>query len=220
LFAGVGGIERGFHAAGHSASLLCEIDRSAIAVLEERFPGVTLQADVTRLTSFGNVDVVTAGFPCQDLSQAGRTKGMAGEKSSLISYVFKLLTKHPVEWLVLENVPFMLQLSRGHALEFVVRSLEQLRYKWAYRVINTQAFGIPHRRDRVYLVASPTNDPRDVLFWGNEEPPIVDPDEIDQAFGFYWTEGNRGLGWAINAIPTLKGGSSIGIASPPAIWLP
>lgn len=218
LFAGIGGIELGFHRAGHQTSLLCEIDPAALAVLSERFGEVPIHEDVTTLRSLGDVDVVTAGFPCQDLSQAGQTRGLKGDKSSLVAHVFRLLRREPVEWVVLENVPFMLQLAKGHALEFVVEEFERLGYKWAYRVIDTRAFGLPHRRERVFFVASRSHDPRPVLFEGDHAPQGVDASKV-RANGFYWTEGSRGLGWAEEAVPTLKGGSTVGIPSPPAIWL-
>jgi DNA (cytosine-5)-methyltransferase 1 len=221
LFAGIGGIEHGLALAGHRTSVLCEIEPTAIAVLEARFPGTPIHPDICKpLKLSRDVNLLTAGFPCQDLSQAGRTKGMQGDQSSLVAHVFDLLEKHQTPWVLLENVPFMLHLARGQAMEFVVAEFERLGYQWAYRVIDSRAFGLPQRRERVYLVASRVDDPRKVLFSGNVEPLTEFSNNGTTAFGFYWTEGNRGLGWAVNAIPTLKGGSTIGIPSPPAILLP
>jgi DNA (cytosine-5)-methyltransferase 1 len=144
---------------------------------------------------------------------------MNGVKSSLVEHVFRLLRQRPVDWVVLENVPFMLQLAKGEALKFVVTELEKLNYRWAYRVIDSLAFGLPQRRRRVFIVASRVEDPRRVLFTGNETPHLPVSHATDSACGFYWTEGNRGLGWAVDAVPTLKSGSAIGIASPPGVWL-
>lgn len=216
LFAGIGGIEAGLHLAGFATELLCEIDPAAQRVLAHHFDGVRIVGDVCSLRALPKADVVAAGFPCQDLSQAGKTAGIGGKKSGVISEVFRLLTRNTPRWLVLENVPFMLQLDRGRAMRFLVGALEDLGYAWAYRVVDTRAFGLPQRRLRVLLVASRTEDPRGVLFHGNEaEPTPPDPDKV--ACGFYWTEGLKGLGWAVDAVPTLKGGSTIGIPSPPAI---
>jgi DNA (cytosine-5)-methyltransferase 1 len=223
LFAGIGGIEAGLHRAGVATDLLCEIEPGAVGVLEEQFAGTRVHRDVTTLSAraIAGADLLTAGFPCQDLSQAGRTKGMGGDQSSLVRHVFRLLERRRVPWVLLENVPFMLQLGRGHALDAVVSELERLRYRWAYRVIDSRAFGLPQRRERVYLLAARNDDPRTVLFAGNEQPEPPDlPPPHERSHGFYWTEGGRGLGWAVDAVPTLKGGSTIGIASPPAIWLP
>ena len=220
LFAGIGGAERGLHLAGHRGELLCEIDEGARAVLSARFPGVPLHGDVRTLPELPAVDLVAAGFPCQDLSQAGKTAGIKGANSSLVGEVFRLLQglRQPPRWLLLENVPFMLQLDRGKAMSYLRWRLEQLGYRWAYRVVDTRSFGLPQRRQRVLLLASHTEDPRPVLFAddaGGE--PAFDPEA--GACGFYWTEGSKGLGWAVDAVPTLKGGSTIGIPSPPAIWL-
>lgn len=222
LFAGVGGIEVGLHGAGVETRLLCEIDAGACAVLEERFWGVRLARDVRELkpAALRGIDLLTAGFPCQDLTQAGLAKGMDGEQSSLVRHVFRLLEGRKVPWVLLENVPFMLHLGQGHALEAVIEAFERLGYNWAYRVIDSRAFGLPQRRERVYILAALKDDPRTVLFAGNETAKPILPPPSQRAHGFYWTEGSRGLGWAVDAVPTLKGGSGFGIASPPAIWLP
>jgi DNA (cytosine-5)-methyltransferase 1 len=221
LFAGIGGIEAGLDRAGHSSELLCEIEDAAAAVLRARFPTVPLTRDVLKLEALPECDLVAAGFPCQDLSQAGRTAGIGGRNSGLVKRVFELLeqAEHQPRWLLLENVPFMLQLDRGDAMRFLARKLGELGYRWAYRVIDARAFGLPQRRQRVILLASQTADPREILFHGDRGEPET-PDYRGRACGFYWTEGIRGLGWAVDAVPTLKGGSTIGIPSPPAIWMP
>jgi DNA (cytosine-5)-methyltransferase 1 len=221
LFAGIGGIEKGLGAAGHDAVALCEIDDGATAVLEKHFPGVRLHRDICQLRAIPRgVDLVAAGFPCQDLSQAGQTAGITGSRSGLVGHVFRLLEKRRAPWVLIENVPFMLQLGKGRALEVIVGELERLGYRWAYRVVDTLAFGLPQRRERVFLLASRKGDPRSVLFADEAGEPAPRVPARTRAFGFYWTEGVRGLGSAIDAVPTLKGGSTIGIPSPPAIVLP
>jgi DNA (cytosine-5)-methyltransferase 1 len=221
LFAGIGGLELGLQRAGHKTRLLCELDPRARAVLDKHFEDVPKHDDVCTLAEIPRgTDLVTAGFPCQDLSQAGMTRGIKGSRSGLVGEVFRLLEHRRAPWVLLENVPFMLQLARGRALEVIVGALEKLGYRWAYRVLDTRAFGLPQRRQRVFLLASLDCDPRDVLFV-DEESPIKDQRSHDEvACGFYWTEGVRGLGWAVDSVPTLKGGSTIGIPSPPAMLLP
>jgi DNA (cytosine-5)-methyltransferase 1 len=223
LFAGIGGIELGLARAGHHATLLCENEAGALAVLRDRFPAVPIQEDVRDLEALPKgAQLLAGGFPCQDLSQAGGTAGIRGEQSGLIDQVFRLLRPHDVPWLLLENVPFMLQLHQGMALDHIVTALEELGYAWAYRVVDSRSTGLPQRRERVYLVASKVGDPRDVLLVDDAgEPERPDPGTWREvACGFYWTEGLRGLGWAHDAVPTLKGGSTLGIPSPPAIVLP
>ncbi|HUA27837.1 MAG TPA: DNA (cytosine-5-)-methyltransferase [Streptosporangiaceae bacterium] len=219
LFAGIGGIELGLHRAGHRSVLLNEIEPGAQAVLRAHFPDIELTGDVCDLRSLPDADLIAAGFPCQDLSQAGRTLGIRGSRSGLVDKVFELLETADPRWLLLENVPFMLQLDRGRAMQHLTNQLGRLGFLWAYRVVDARSFGMPQRRQRVLLLASRESDPRPVLFADDaREPRERDPAGL--ACGFYWTEGIRGLGWAVDAIPTLKGGSTIGIPSPPAIWMP
>lgn len=221
LFAGIGGIELGLSRAGHEAVLLCEMDPAASAVLDEHFPRVPKIRDVRDIDSLPrNVDMVAAGFPCQDLSQAGQTAGISGTRSGLVGEVFRLLEQRRTEWVLLENVSFMLQLGRGRALDVIITQLERLNYRWAYRVVNSNAFGVPQRRERVFILASLHHDPRSVLLVDDAGQPEATESFRQVACGFYWTEGLRGLGWAVNAVPTLKGGSTIGIPSPPAIIFP
>jgi DNA (cytosine-5)-methyltransferase 1 len=219
LFAGIGGIELGLHEAGHKTELLCEIDEGAQAVLSAQFARVPLVGDVREIDRLPAADLVCAGFPCQDLSQAGQTAGISGRNSGLVSEVFRLLESSDPAWVLLENVPFMLRLERGRAMRFLTEELSSRGYTWAYRIVDTRSFGLPQRRKRVVMLASRTNDPRPVLF-ADESERRNDADESTVGCGFYWTEGIRGLGWAVDAVPTLKGGSTIGIPSPPAIRLP
>jgi DNA (cytosine-5)-methyltransferase 1 len=161
---------------------------------------------------------VAAGFPCQNLSQAGLVAGIGGPQSGLVSEVFRIMRRRYPKWLLVENVQFMLQLGRGDAMRYIVSELEDMNMRWAYRVVDSRSVGVPQRRRRVILLASRTEDPREVLF--ADDAGDRDNDFTNEAFGFYWTEGLRGLGWAKDAVPTLKGGSTIGIPSPPAIWIP
>lgn len=229
LFAGIGGLELGLARAGHHSTLLCEIDEPASRVLRAHFPDTPLLGDIRAVKALPRVDILVAGFPCQDLSQAGRTAGIGGTRSSLVREVFRLIGSARPRWLLLENVPFMLRLDKGRAMAYLTRELSERGFNWAYRVVETRAFGLPQRRRRVLLLASRTRDPRSVLFAddvGEPDPlhPFADGNRgvmpRDMACGFYWTEGVRGLGWALDAIPTLKGGSTVGIPSPPAIILP
>src|SRR5262249_8291333 len=142
LFAGIGGLEQGFRQAGHVSCMLCELDPLARGVLKRHFPDAEITADITNLRSLPRDYVVTDGFACQDLSQVGRRKGISGPNSGLIEYLFELLrgsTEHP-RWLVIENVPFMLNLDRGRAIRIITGALEELGYAWAYRTIDARAF--------------------------------------------------------------------------------
>lgn len=221
LFAGIGGLEHGLRAAGLATVMTCEIWEPAIRVLASRFPDVPNATDVARLKSLpGDVNVVTAGFPCQDLSQAGMTAGIGGRRSGLVENVFRLLDKRRIPIVILENVSFMLSLDKGAAMERLTSAFEERGYRWAYRTINSLGF-LPQRRERVFFIASAGDlAPESVLMTDDVAPRQRTTRLHTHAHGFYWTEGTRGLGWAPNAVPTLKNGSTVGIPSPPAILLP
>ncbi len=216
LFSGIGGFELGLAKAGIVSDLLCENWQPAMLTLRRRFEAEVV-GDIQKLRSLPKCDVVTAGFPCTDLSQVGRTAGIGGVESGLIREVFRLIAKNPPTWVVLENVPNMLSLHGGAPIRHITDWLDRHRWNWAYRIVDSQYFGVRQRRRRTFLVASRSEDPRSVLFADEAPPPISR--SAHRAYGFYWTEGNRGLGWGEGVTPTLKGGSKLGIASPPGIWL-
>lgn len=217
LFSGIGGFELGLSRVGVTTELLCENWAPAAAVLSQRFDA-HVAGDITALRSLPSVDVVTAGFPCTDLSQVGRKAGIGGAESGLVNEVFRLVEKQAPTWLVLENVPNMLTLHRGAPICAITSWLDQNNWNWAYRLVDSQYFGVRQRRRRVFVVASKSEDPRGVLF--ADEVGARGGLRSHKAYGFYWTEGNRGLGWGEGVTPTLKGGSKLGIASPPAVWRP
>jgi DNA (cytosine-5)-methyltransferase 1 len=215
LFAGIGGFELGLQRAGIDTDLLCEYWEPAASVLRKRF-AAEVTGDICALSSIPAVDVVTAGFPCTDLSQVGRTAGIDGSESGLVREAFRLIEKTPPRWVVLENVPNMLSLGGGAAMAYIADWFDQRGWNWAYRTVDSQHFGLRQRRRRVFLVASRSDDPRGVLFADEAGVPVARA--THSAYGFYWTEGNRGIGWGGGVTPTLKGGSKIGIASPPGVW--
>ena len=222
LFSGIGGFELAFQHVGISTTLMCEIDPIAQHILTKNLPNVKLVSDICDLKKLPKgTDILCAGFPCQDLSSIGVKQGLDGERSSLVLEVLRLLRQDQVEWVIFENVPYMLRLKKGEAIRTIVEALEELGYKWAYRTIDSMAF-VPQHRSRVYVVASLHNDPRDVILSGNstKKQGVITTDTFSEPCGFYWTEGKYALGLYENAIPTLKVGSSIGIASPPAIAFP
>ncbi len=224
LFGGIGGLELGLGRAGHRATLFCEADAEAVSVLNARFPRVPIALDVRETDALveaisPNSDLLTAGFPCTDFSQAGTTKGFEGGRSSLIIDTLELIKRRKFENVLLENVPNWRQLHRGAYMRWVVEELEALGYRWAYRTIDARAFGLPQRRLRIFLFATLKGDPREVLFHGDEVPEQASFGLHEDAHGFYWTEGKTGLGWGESCVPTLKGGSAVSIPSPPAILM-
>jgi len=224
MFAGIGGLEVGLERFGHETTLLSEWDMAAAAVLGKRFPGVPLRGDIREIRSLPKVDLLTGGFPCQDISFIGTRHGLAGQKSGLVWEMFRLVAKSRPHLVLLENVSNLLRLDRGEAMRSVLRELERLGYRWAYRLVDSRGFGLAQRRLRVVILASRGDiDPSAILFGRSVLPKFDDamaePD-TGSLYGYYWTEGRRGVGWAKDAVPTIKGGSGLGIPSPPAIYSP
>ena len=219
LFAGIGGFELAFSRAGFKTDLLAEIDPAAKAVLRAKFPDTTIHSDVRTLSRLpAGTEIVTAGFPCQNLSMAGDKAGIEGRKSGVVERLFDLVGRRGALTVVIENVYFMLQLDSGTAMDWLVTRLEDLGFQWAYRVVDTMGFGLPQRRRRVYLLASRDHvDPREVLFADDEVPMETPAPSLEFPLGFYWTEGRSGVGLTVDGIPPLKVGSAVGIPSPPAV---
>jgi DNA (cytosine-5)-methyltransferase 1 len=180
-------------------------------------------SDVAELPAdLHGASILTAGFPCTDLSQAGRTAGLSGDASGLIVQVLRLLAEaaDPPEWVLLENVPNLLALNGGAEMAAVLAGLETAGYSWAYRVLDAQRFGVAQRRRRVYILASRVADPCRVLFRDVPGARVRRHSRPGQtrANGFYWTEGNRGIGWGHGVVPTIKGSTTVRVPSPPAVW--
>lgn len=229
LFAGIGGLEYGFCAHRQNRVVgMCEILPEAQCVIKSHHTDVPIHNDITTLHTLNGADIITAGFPCQDISIAGPKTGLNGNRSSLVTHIFRLIRETPVgerpEFVVIENVANLISLHNGEVLKYITEQFNEIGYEWAYRLVDPRSFGIPQRRPRFVCIASRVIHPVNLLFPQNEdigdvivEKPSGDP---QNAYGFYWTEGKIGIGWANNSIPPLKCGSSLGLPSAPAIWNP
>lgn len=218
LFSGAGGLDLGLERAGHRVVQLCENWAPAQRVLRAHFPTVPLADDVRTVEVDTPYDLLAAGFPCVDLSHAGRQQGIFGPQSGLVAEVFRIAEKTRPRFILIENVTNLLRLGGGTGIAHVLDSLTALGYSWAYRVLDSRFSGVPQRRRRVFIVASTDPDPERLLL--AEDAATTDEGDSAQPSGFYWTEGRRGVGLVRGAIPTLKGGSTLGLPSAPAIWDP
>jgi len=175
LFDGIGGFPLAFERAGATTVATVEIDKAASAISARHFPDAHQFDDVTKVTgddlrAVGFVPergIVTAGWPCQDLSIAGRRAGLEGKRSGLWWEVVRILDEcHPL-WFVGENVPGLLSSNDGQDMGAVVGALGDLGYGVAYRVLDAQFFGVPQRRRRVFFVGHfgvPWSASAEVLF--------------------------------------------------------
>lgn len=158
LFSGIGGFDLAFERAGMECVSVCEIDKNAQAILRRHFPKAELFDDVRKvgIATHGrkSIDVVCGGFPCQDLSVAGKRAGLAGERSGLWFEFARIIDELEPSWVVIENVPGLLSSDKGRDFAVIIQWLAQRGYGVVWRVLDAQYFGVPQRRRRVFLVAS------------------------------------------------------------------
>ncbi|WP_332763142.1 DNA (cytosine-5-)-methyltransferase [Pseudomonas koreensis] len=161
LFAGIGGFDVGFENTGYRSAWQVELNPINRAVLADRFPHAQQFEDVRHCGAHNlcSVDVLTAGFPCQDISIAGArennrdTRGLRGARSGLFWEVIRILKEIQPRWVVLENVVNLLAVNDSHDFETVIRALADCGYVGFWRVLNAQYFGVPQQRRRIFLVA-------------------------------------------------------------------
>ena len=161
LFAGIGGFDLGLERAGMVCNWQVEIDDYATRVLEKHWPAVRRWNDVRTFPPEGdwNVDVICGGFPCQDISAAGRKDGLAGARSGLWYEYARIISELRPRYVIVENVAALL--ARG--MDDVLGTLASLGYDAEWHVIPASAVGAPHRRERVWIVAYPDRERRDEM---------------------------------------------------------
>lgn len=151
LFSGIGGLDLAAEAAGIEIAAMCEIEPFCRAILAKRWPGVPVIEDVRMIRGedyAGTIDVVFGGFPCQDLSVAGRQAGLSGERSGLWFEMLRVITSCRPRFVVAENVRGAVNL----ALDTVRVGMEEGGYRvWPF-VVPASAFGAPHKRERLFVV--------------------------------------------------------------------
>ena len=160
LFAGVGGFDLALERNGVKVVASVEIDKKASAVLAKHFPNSQLFDDVCTVTGKDLINagfnpttgVIVGGFPCQDLSVAGKRAGLSGKRSGLFYEIVRLLDETKAQNFILENVPGLLSSNKGADMGAVVGALVDLGYSLAWRVLDAQHFGVPQRRRRVFIV--------------------------------------------------------------------
>ena len=169
LFSGIGGLDLSAEWAGMQTVAFCEIDDYACKVLEKRWPGVPIYRDVRELTAerlrqdgIGEIDLITGGFPCQDVSCAGKRTGFHDSdgqvtRSGLWAEYARIIGEVKPRWVVAENVRGLLSIPAmgraGGGFGIVLRDLADLGFNAGWCCYGAADVGAPHRRDRVFIVA-------------------------------------------------------------------
>ena len=156
FFSGVGGLDLGLEQAGWHTVSQSEIEPFPSAVLRSRFPDVPNLGDITAIAADDIPDAIlwSGGFPCQDLSIAGKRAGFAGDRSSLAFTFLNLVEAKKPSWLLLENVPGLLSSNQGRDFGRLLGEMDELGYGLAWRVLDARYFGVAQRRRRVFIVGS------------------------------------------------------------------
>ena len=165
---GIGAPEYAWRNLGWHPVFMSEIEAFPRTVLEHHYPGVPLHGDFTTITEndYGSVDLLVGGTPCQSFSIAGQRGGLDDERGNLSIEFVRLAKRLSARWLVWENVPGVLSQNKGRDFGTIIREMEKCGYRWAYRILDAQFFGVPQRRRRVFLIGytGDWRNPAKILF--------------------------------------------------------
>jgi DNA (cytosine-5)-methyltransferase 1 len=175
LFAGIGGFDLAMQRQGVKVVASVEIDKRCNQVLAQHFPDVKQFTDVTEVKGEDLINagftpstgIITGGFPCQDLSVAGKRAGLVGQRSGLFWEIARLVEETQTEYFIIENVPGLLSSNNGKDFGVVVGTMADLGYSLSWRVLDAQHFGVPQRRKRVFIVGrrgADSTSPAEILF--------------------------------------------------------
>lgn len=153
IFSGIGGFSLGLEKSGMETVAFCEINPFCQKVLNKHWPSIPLFSDITSLskTYLPQIDIIAGGFPCQDISVAGKQKGITAKRSGLWKEFARLINEIRPKYAIIENVANL----RSQGLISVLQDLWKIGYNAEWHCIPASAFGAPHRRDRIWIIAYP-----------------------------------------------------------------
>jgi len=178
FFAGIGGFDLGCERAGMEVVFQCEVNTFCQQVLKKHWPDTPLHSDIKKLDAknIPDANIWCGGFPCQDVSLAnqGKRKGLKGERSGLFYTYANLVKERKPDWLIIENVPGLLNSHEGADFGIILKTLDELGYGVSWRVFDAKYFGTPQRRRRVYIVASYGNMRSSRVLFDDRANPVTD----------------------------------------------
>jgi DNA (cytosine-5)-methyltransferase 1 len=171
MFAGIGGFDLGFQNNGFEVSWAIEWDKKCQSILKRHFSHSDIKGDISEVKSsdLKNVDIITFGSPCQDLSHAGRREGLDGSRSKMFFEAIRIIGDLNPSIAIWENVTGALSSNNGNDFSAVLNKLSfNKKRKVAYRVLDSKYFGVAQRRRRLFAVSCAEDiDPRKILQFEN-----------------------------------------------------
>ena len=154
LFAGIGGFDLGFSNAGFNMIWANDFDKYCVQTFKENINENIILGDINEhLDDIPEHDVLVGGFPCQPFSTLGKLKGFEDDRGTLFFTIKEIIKKHDTKVVVLENVKNIVNHDKGKTFRKIKSDLEEMGYYVNYKVLNSADYGIPQRRNRVYIVA-------------------------------------------------------------------
>lgn len=153
LFAGIGGFRLGLQASGMNCVFSADLDKKAEQTYAANF-GCNYDAyDINTISELPSCEVVAGGFPCQPYSIAGKRGGLDDDRSQPVFKMIDLASQAGAKVLLLENVPNIRSVQSGNAFKAILRKIEDAGYVWWQEILNSDRFGVPQSRKRLFLVA-------------------------------------------------------------------
>lgn len=154
LFAGIGGFDIGFQNAGFEVIWANDFDKYACQTYRANVSENIVCDDIrNQLDKIPDHDILVGGFPCQPFSTLGKLKGFEDDRGTMFFYIKKIAQDHDTKVLVLENVKNIKNHNNGNTFKRILNELNEIGYDCYYDIMNTADFGIPQRRNRMYIVA-------------------------------------------------------------------
>ena len=153
LFSGIGGFELGAKRAGIKTIWNCEINSFCRKILKKHFPETTQYTDITTLKNPPYVDIISGGFPCQDISIANpKGEGLDGKRSGLWKEMFRIICEARPDYVLIENSPQLLRKDFSTLLQ----NLSEAGYDAEWYCLQARDFNLPHKRERLFIVCYAT----------------------------------------------------------------
>jgi DNA (cytosine-5)-methyltransferase 1 len=210
-FSGIGGLDGDYPPIGYS-----EIDKTCLTYLNKIYPKSKNLGDI-KFADKMQCEVLTAGWPCQDISIAGKGRGLVGENSKLFYDMVNFAKKSNAHTVIAENVKNILRIDEGKVFKEILKVFKDAGFNFcSWRTLNSREFGLPHHRSRVFFIASKKQDVPLNIF---RKIKSYNSTKTSKSYGFYWTAGTHSICYSKGYIPTLKLGGQFETPSSIAIHM-